>query len=411
MEIRTFAPPEVHSVLQLKAIPQLKTQSEIAVVGAGAFGGWTALHLLRQGYRVTLIDAFGPGNSRASSGDETRVIRSTYGANETYFDLNRRALQLWCENQERWGKKLFHRTGILWLCYHEQMPFIEATMPFMAKHGLAYEYLSAEEAAYRYPLINFTDLHHAVFDAEAGYLMAREGCRAVAEAFIEEGGRYIQAQAEPMSVNHNQLAGIKLSNGSVVQAQAYVWACGAWLGYLFPEILGKVITATRQEVYYFGVPENCSAAWEHLPVWIDWDNGDEFFYGIPGSTHRGFKVAYDKRGEDVHPTHMERQPTPSLIEKSRRFLARRFPGMVLAPLVEARVCQYENSPDGNFILDRHPEAENCWFLGGGSGHGYKHGPAIGEWAAQIITGKQPLAALFSLVRPAIAQVQGGQNDV
>jgi glycine/D-amino acid oxidase-like deaminating enzyme len=114
--------------------------------------------------------------------------------------------------------------------------------------------------------------------------------------------------------------------------------------------------------------------------------------------HRGFKVAYDKRGEEIHPTHMERQPTSALIEKSRRFLAHRFPGMAHAPLVEARVCQYENSHDGNFILDHHPDAENCWFLGGGSGHGYKHGPAIGEWAAQIITGQKPLEPLFSLAR-------------
>jgi glycine/D-amino acid oxidase-like deaminating enzyme len=398
MEIRTFAPPDVRSCLQLKAVPQLKAKSEIAVVGAGAFGGWTALHLLRMGHRVTLIDAFGPGNSRSSSGDETRVIRSTYGANETYFDLNRRALQLWKENQEQWGKRLFHPTGVLWLCYHERMPFIEATMPFMAKHGLTYEYLKAEEACYRYPLVNFTDLHHAVFDAEAGYLMAREGCKAVVDAFVREGGKYIQAHATPMAVHKNQLSGIQLSDGSVLLAQSYVWACGAWLGYLFPEVLGRVITATRQEVYYFGVPENHSQAWEQLPVWIDWDSGDEFFYGIPGSMHRGFKVAYDKRGEEIHPTHMERQPTSALIEKSRRFLAHRFPGMAHAPLVEARVCQYENSHDGNFILDHHPDAENCWFLGGGSGHGYKHGPAIGEWAAQIITGQKPLEPLFSLAR-------------
>jgi len=407
MEIKTLAPLDVRPALQLKAIPQLKAQAEIAVIGAGAFGGWTALHLLRMGHRVTLVDAFGPGNSRSSSGDETRVIRSTYGANETYFNLNRRALQLWQQNQEQWGKKLFYPTGVLWLCYHEQMHFIEASQPFMAKHGLTYEYLTAEEAHYRYPLINFTDLDHAVFDAEAGYLLAREGCRAVVEAFVQEGGRYVQAQATPLSVSNNKLSGIHLSDGSMLHAQSYVWACGAWLGYLFPEILGSVITATRQEVYYFGVPDNRAADWEQLPVWIDWDDGDEFFYGIPGSMHRGFKVAYDKRGEVIHPTYMERQPTPALIEKSRRFLAHRFPAMAHAPLVEARVCQYENSPDGNFILDTHPDAENCWFLGGGSGHGYKHGPAIGEWAAQIIVGKKPIESLFSLKRLAVT----GNNEL
>ncbi|WP_448520173.1 FAD-dependent oxidoreductase [Rhodoflexus sp.] len=405
MEIRTFAPPSARPVLQLKAIPQMRAHSEIAVVGAGAFGGWTALHLLRLGYRVTLIDALGPGNSRASSGDETRVIRSTYGDNETYFDLSRRALQLWQENQERWGRQLLHKTGLLWFCYREEMPFIDATLPFMAKHGLSYEFLTAAEARYRYPLINFEDLHHVVFDQEAGYLMAREGCRAVVDAFVAEGGTYIHAQAQPMAIDNHQLSGIRLSDGSLIHAQAYVWACGAWLGYLFPGALKNVITATRQEVYYFGVPETQAAAWENLPVWIDWDNADEFFYGIPASGHRGFKIAYDKRGEEIHPTHTERQPTPSLVEKSRQFLAHRFPGMLHAPLTEARVCQYENSPDGNFILDRHPDADNCWFMGGGSGHGYKHGPAIGELAAQIVTGMRTVDPLFSLMRTAVQQVK------
>ncbi|MCS7018459.1 MAG: FAD-dependent oxidoreductase [Cytophagales bacterium] len=398
MEIRTFAPPSERPVVLLKAVPLLKAKSEIVVVGAGAFGGWTALHLQLLGYRVTLIDAFGPGNSRSSSGDETRVIRSTYGSNETYFDLNRRAWQLWQNYEALWGVKLLHRTGVLWLCYQPEVPFIDATLPYMKKHGLSYEYISADEARYRYPQIFFDDLHHAVLDREAGYLMAREGCKAVVAAFIQAGGHYIQAQALPLPIKNGQLPGVVLSTGSIVQAQAYVWACGAWLGYLFPEILGNVITATRQEVYYFGMPEAHAAAWEALPVWIDWSRGEEFFYGIPGSGYRGFKVAYDKRGEIIHPTHMDRQPTASLVEQSRRFLAHRFPAMAHAPLVEARVCQYENSPDGNFILDCHPEANNCWFLGGGSGHGYKHGPALGEWAAQIITGAKPIETLFSLAR-------------
>lgn len=406
MEMRTFSPPAERPARQPQVAPRLAAQSEIIVIGAGAFGGWTALYLQRAGYRVTLVDAFGPGNSRSSSGDETRVIRSTYGENETYFDLTQRAWKLWQEYQASQRIRLLYPTGVLWLCYREHVPFIEATLPFMEKHGLAYEYLSPDEARYRYPLIRFDDLHHAVFDAQGGYLMALEGCRAVAESFVQAGGRYVQAQAIPLGISNGRLSGIRLSTGETMYAQAYVWACGAWLGYLFPEVLGRVITATRQEVYYFGVPETQAADWEALPVWIDWDGGEEFFYGIPGSAHRGFKVAYDKRGEEVHPTTLERQPTAALIEKSRRFLAHRFPGMAHAPLTEARVCQYENSPDGNFILDRHPAAENCWFLGGGSGHGYKHGPAIGELAAQIITGAKPAEPLFSLARKGVVACTG-----
>lgn len=98
---------------QVEPIPQGK---HIAVIGAGAFGGWAALQLQKKGYTVTLVDAWGPGNSRSSSGDETRVIRSTYGANEFYFNLNVRALQLWKEYEQRWNKNLFQNKGVLWLC-------------------------------------------------------------------------------------------------------------------------------------------------------------------------------------------------------------------------------------------------------------------------------------------------------
>ncbi|MCS6967393.1 MAG: FAD-dependent oxidoreductase [Cytophagales bacterium] len=399
MDTRTLSPPAVEITSGGKSVFVLQPHAEIIVIGAGAFGGWTALQLQQKGYRVTLIDMFGAGNSRSSSGDETRVIRSAYGSNATYFHLNRRALQLWQDYQAQWGKTLLHKTGLLWLCYSEKMPFLEATLPFMQQYGLVYEYISAQEACYRYPLINFSDLHHAVYDAEGGYLMARESCQAVKEAFVQGGGRYIQQQARPMKIENNQLSGIQLSDGTTLCAQAYVWACGAWLGYLFPELLAQIITPTRQEVYYFGPPEQQAAAWEAMPVWIDWHmESDEFFYGIPGNAHRGFKVAYDKRGQVVHPTYLDRQPTADLISKSRQFLAHRFPKMANAPLLEARVCQYENSPDGNFILDQHPLAENCWLLGGGSGHGFKHGPALGELAANILTGAAPLEPLFSLSR-------------
>src|SRR5258706_4824273 len=94
----------------------LPPKSKIVVVGSGAFGGWTSLYLKRKGFDVTLIDAWGAGNSRSTSGDETRVIRSTYGANEFYFDLNVRALALWKEHQQLWNRQVFYNCGVIWLC-------------------------------------------------------------------------------------------------------------------------------------------------------------------------------------------------------------------------------------------------------------------------------------------------------
>jgi glycine/D-amino acid oxidase-like deaminating enzyme len=360
----------------------LPKRSSIAVIGAGAFGGWASLFLLRSGFNVTLIDAWGAGNSRSSSGDETRVIRSTYGANEFYFSLNVRALELWKESQQRWHKQLFFNTGVLWFCHAEKSPLVDDSILFSKKYNAEYEYLTTKEIKKRYPVVNCNDLHHGWFDPYGGYLKARESCQIVNEAFIAEGGKFIQAFVTPGKISAGKIENINLSTGEKITSDAYLFACGAWLGQLFPEVLSQKIIATKQETYYFGVPKDQSIIYDSMPVWIDLD-GHDYYYGIPGNAHRGFKIGVDLRGEIFDPTNGERAINPETLAKARKFIVHRFPGLKNAPLLENRVCQYENSPDGNFIFEQHPEAENVWFLGGGSGHGFKHGPALGELIAKL----------------------------
>jgi len=378
MATNTFAPPHTFLNPELTRLPR---GSHVAVVGAGAFGGWSALSLLRAGVDVTLIDAWGPGNSRSSSGDETRVIRSTYGANRTYFDLNVRALALWKEAEQKWGKKLFHTVGVLWLCYEEKTPLVDDSIPFAKEHGMMYTYINRDELQGRFPLIHSEDLHHAYLDPFGGYLKARESCQAVAEAFVQEGGTYIQAFAKPGTILNNTMQGLVLSNQVTLEADAYLFACGSWMGQLFPEVLSNVITCTKQEAYYFGVPKEDSHGYDALPAWVDVD-GDDYYYGIPGNANRGFKIGVDRRGEAFNPSTGDRLPNPEVLARARKFISHRFPGLKNAPLVENRVCPYENSPDGNFVFEDHPEAGNVIFLGGGSGHGFKHGPALGELVAR-----------------------------
>ena len=382
MSLNTFSPRS--AFLQSKGLQKLSRKSSIIVIGAGAFGGWTALSLLRAGNKVTLVDAWGPGNSRSSSGDETRVIRSTYGANEFYFDLNVRALELWKENEQRWNKKFFFNTGVLWFCYEEKAPLVDDSIPYARKHQVEYEYLTSDELKKKYPKINIRDLHHAWFDPYGGFLKARESCQAVKDAFIKEGGNYIQGFVKPGRIQSGRLSKIMLTDGTSLEADAYLFACGSWLGQIFPEVLGNVITCTRQEVYYFGVPEAEATHYDNLPVWVDVD-GKDFYYGIPGNAQRGFKIGVDRRGEKFDPTAGDRLANPDVLAHARKFIAHRFPGLNNAPLVENRVCPYENSPDGNFIFEMHPEADNLIFLGGGSGHGFKHGPALGEWVTRAMT--------------------------
>ncbi len=394
-EQATFAPRNIAQSKTLRQAPLLDKNTSITVIGAGAFGGWTALFLLRNGFKVTLIDAWGAGNSRSSSGDETRVTRSTYGANETYFDLNIRALELWKAHQKLWNKSLFFNSGVLWFCYETSHPIIEESIPFMQKHGLSYQYISLQEAKQRFPHIYTGDLHHLIFDPYGGYLKARESCQAVQEAFAKEGGTFIQAQVSPAPVRHEKLAYLTLSNGTTWQSDIFVFACGSWLGQIFPEVLGEIIICTKQEAYYFGVPASYTPLFDNMPVWVDLD-GKDFYYGIPANAARGFKIGVDKRGEIFDPTNGNRFLDQEVFTKARTFISHRFPALKNAPLVENRVCPYENSPDGNFILDTHPEANNCWFLGGGTGHGFKHAPALGELASQIISGQKPLHPLFQM---------------
>jgi glycine/D-amino acid oxidase-like deaminating enzyme len=391
MSLNTFAPTSKSSVTH--SLPLAGKNETIVVIGAGAFGGWSALHLLRKGFKVTLIDAWGAGNSRSSSGDETRVIRSTYGSNETYFDLNVRALELWKENQNRFSRQVFFNTGVLWFCYEEKTTIVDDSIPFSKKHNQAYEYLDVDQLKKRFPIIHTHDLHHAYLDPFGGYLKARESCQLVKEAFVREGGEFIQAHVTPGKIQSGRLENILLSTGQEIKADTFLFACGSWLGKLFPEVLGAIITCTKQEVYYFGIPSNQASQYENFPAWIDVD-GKDFYYGIAGNAHRGFKIGVDQRGESFDPTHGERSSNPGVLAKARKFITHRFPGLKDAPLLENRVCPYENSPDGNFLFDVHPEAQNLIFLGGGSGHGFKHGPALGELVAEVLTGTRKVPALF-----------------
>ncbi len=373
----------------------------IAVIGAGAFGGWTALALCRKGARVRLYDAWGPGHSRASSGGETRVIRHSY-TEPLYVRMAKRALTLWDENQKRWDIQLYRRTGALFLVQPERMSFLQAASAHLEQATVDHELLNPEQLAERYPVIQPDGIAQAILEPGAGYLMARQACRAVVRALVAEGGEYDRRWVVPGTVSNGELAGVKAAGKpshqvDSHQADYYVFACGPWLGRLFPDLFEKRIAVSRQEAYFFGTSaeDRCFSP-SALPIWADL--GERFWYGIPDVHGRGFKIADDSRGPAFDPTDGNRSPSADGIAAARAYLSRRFPKLADAPLIEARVCQYSNTPDEHFILDRHPAAENLWLLGGGSGHGYKHGPALGEMAAAMILGERDTEPLFRLNR-------------
>lgn len=375
----------------------MKPKPHVAVIGAGAFGGWTALHLLERGARVTLLDAWGPGNSRASSGGETRVMRGTYGPDQPYTELAARALKLWDKYERRWKRQFLHRCGVLWMAASRDDAFERGSVAMLRAAKIRFQELSVPEMKKRWPQINFEGIEWGIFEPQCGYLGARASCQAVVDAFIAGGGTYRQVAVVPAGLEGNPPFALNLSDGSQLKAHHYVFACGPWLGKLFPHTIGDLVRPTKQDILFFGTPAGDDRFTDaHLPVWGD--HRDHFFYGIPGRDHRGFKVADDTRGPTFDPTDGERIVSQETVKAVREYLAFRFPALKDAPLIESRVCQYEQTPDGHFIADHHPKNENVWIVGGGSGHGFKHGPAIGEMMAELILNESEPRACWRLDR-------------
>ena len=367
----------------------------VAVVGAGAFGGWTALYLRRAGAEVTLLDAWGPGNSRASSGGETRVIRTIYGPTRKYVEMAARAMALWREWDRTAREPFYRRTGVLWMTGADDS-YVRQSIPFLRELRIEYEEIDPAAAARRWPQISFDEVAKVYLEHEGGYLAARHACDAVVRELVRIGGTYRQAAVVSVRPNGGR-PDVRLSDGTTLSADRFVFACGPWLGRLFPDVIGSRVRPTRQEVFYFGAPAGDDRFIEpRMPVWAE--VGERFVYGIPGNLHRGFKAADDTRGPDFDPTDGDRNPSPDLERAMRAFLSRRFPALKDAPLLGAEVCQYENSPDGHFIIDRHPEMPDLWIAGGGSGHGFKMGPALGEILARQVREDASPDPFFALAR-------------
>lgn len=275
--------------------------------------------------------------------------------------------------------------------------FERGSIDLLRQAKIRYQNLSLVEMKKRWPQINFANLGWGIYEPDSGYLDARPSCQAVVDAFVKQGGKYLRQAVRTDDLDSPPLRALSLSDGTRLRADVYVFACGAWLGRMFPQAIGDLIFPTKQDVFFFGTPPGDPRFnHEHLPVWGD--HVDRFIYGIPGSGRRGFKVADDTRGPFFDPTTGERVVSQELLREMQEYLAFRFPALKEAPLVESRVCQYEQTPDGDFIIDRHPQMENAWIVGGGSGHGFKHGPAIGEMMGELILKDREPARVWRLAR-------------
>jgi monomeric sarcosine oxidase len=374
---------------------------DFVVIGAGVFGAWTAHELLRAGHSVLLLDAYGPAHSRASSGGESRIIRMGYGADELYTRWSMRSLDRWKALADRVGQTLFHPTGMLWLSGRDDT-YVHQTQQTLEKVGVAHQQLSVREIENKYPQISSAGIEWALWEPGSGVLMARQSVQALVADSIGQGLEYrVAGISSPVA--KGKLDVVVTLAGDKISAGTFIFACGAWLPKLFPELLAQRIFPTRQEVFFFAPPPGDESfttpampAWFHHPALV---------YGLPDLENRGFKVSVDKHGPSFDPETGERLPSADGLAIARDYIAQRFPKLKDAPLSESRVCQYENTSNGDFIIDRHPEMANVVIAGGGSGHGFKHGPAVGEYINGLLTASAVVEPRFALAAKSTTQAR------
>jgi sarcosine oxidase len=357
---------------------------DVIVVGAGVFGAWTAWHLLKLGRKVLLLDAWGPAHARASSGGESRMTRTVYGRDEIYTRFAWESLDEWRWLSGRSGLPIFHPTGVVFL-FGRREPYVVQSIEVHQRAGIPLEVLERAALAKRYPQIALDGVELGLFEHDRGVLMARRAVQTLVQEFVAAGGEYRQAAVLPPQADAS-FDSIQTSDGATLSAARFVFACGPWLPKVFPDVLGSRIFPTRQEIFFFAAQAGDTRFLPaQLPGWADFNEGD-IYYGMPDLEARGVKIAHDRHGAAIDPDTGDRTPSPQAIADVREFLGRRFPALANRPLVESRVCQYENSSNGDFLIDRHPQWENVVLVGAGSGHGFKHGPAVGRYTAQLVNG-------------------------
>jgi len=277
---------------------------DIVVVGAGAWGGWTALNLRKMGAKVTIVDAYGAGNARSTSGDETRGVRSSYGdrpgeLGEVWMLWAREAMKKWIQFDDEWGRELrlnlFHVTGDL-IMRTEWDNFQLRCKVWWEKNKIPYQVLNPDDVRKSFPVISMDDITAVLYEPDAGVVRARRACQSVAAVFEHLGGKIVIGRASPGKAVNGRLTELKLDTGATLRADTFVYAVGPWLGKTFPEHFAKKTSVPMGYVCYFATPiGDYRFTYPNMPS-----------YNFPGVTgwaalpvdNRGFRVRGGERAPD-----------------------------------------------------------------------------------------------------------------
>jgi sarcosine oxidase len=427
-----------HATAAAQAVSQLavpdaprvnaRASSHVIVVGAGAWGAFTAWELRKAGNRVTLIDQYGAANSRSTSGDETRGIRSSYGDRaltpELWTSWARKSIERWrqfdAEHAKRFGTRFFFTTGDLILREKEES-FTTRTQELWTAQGVKFDVLSPDDVARRFPQFKSEGTTVALYEPDAGVARARDSVQAAVALARDAGVNFVIGRVTPGAIRNDRMDGVTLGDGTKLNADAYVFCCGPWMEKLFPEAMHHRTRVPIGHVCYFGTPVGDDRfTFPNIPSW-----------NVPGVTgwaslpvdSRGFRVrgaiappppprvagaeeevpppppppaAVDPR--QVDPDLSARWSNQERIDGSRRVLQKYFPALADAPLLETRSCHYEISVNRNFIVDHVPGTTNAWIAGMGQSEGFKFSIVLGEYIARRVTGDAGEPALAEAFR-------------
>jgi glycine/D-amino acid oxidase-like deaminating enzyme len=277
---------------------------DIVVVGAGAWGGWTALNLRKLGAKVTVVDAYGPGNARSTSGDESRGVRSSYGdrpgeLGEVWMLWAREAMKKWIQFDDEWGRELrlnlFHVTGDL-IMRSEWDNFQLRCKVWWDKNKIPYQVLNPDDVRKSFPVISMDDITAVLYEPDAGVVRARRAAQTVAAVFEHLGGKIVIGRASPGKTVNGRLTELKLDTGATIRGDTFVYAVGPWLGKTFPEIFAKKTRVPMGYVCYFATPiGDYRFTYPNIPS-----------FNFPGVTgwaalpvdNRGFRVRGGERAPD-----------------------------------------------------------------------------------------------------------------
>ncbi|MGV9773279.1 NAD(P)/FAD-dependent oxidoreductase [Streptosporangium sp. NPDC003464] len=379
----------------------------VIVVGAGIWGTSLALRLAESGWRVTLVEQYQPGHLRQASAGETRLLRASHGSDDWYARMARRARELWRGLGERVGEELYAETGMLWFARREQ-GWERTSAAVLERLDIPHELWDPARAGTLFPDFRGDDLEFVLWEPQAGVVRARRATQVTARLARAAGVTVVRGRAEPYGAEPYDVVvprgpepygtafqgwaepdggpgGPAVRIGEeVLRADRVVWACGAWLPRLFPGTAD--LRVTKQDTVHFAV----ESGWD-TPAWVDYDGS---VYGHGDVDGLGMKVTSDAEGGPYDPETGERRISPSSEEASRAYLRRRFPGLAGAPVLFSQVCQYTLTPDAEWVLAEWQDG--VWLLGGDSGHGFKHAPALAEYVAEILDGGREPEPRFGL---------------